>query len=485
MKNHVTFLRDQEHLMTKHRLLIGIVIFCSTFSISSLGQDSEPKGALTLTDALELTLRQSPDLSTFEWDSRIAEARRLQASYRPNPELSFEIEEIRLTDGPDSISTFGDDREVEDGGSPGLSDAEYTLSISQLVELGGKRLKRIRSAELEGDVFHREYEIARADVLAETAILFTMVLGAQDRLQLAEETLLLTTDIAKAISARVTAGQVSPIEEKRSDVQVSQARIAFEREQRTLDAARILLAASWGSENPQFSHALGALDAVVPTKSANELKAIVTNNPDLRFWTSELNRLDSLVVLEKAQRRPDLGVTVGYRARSLNSRSTSNFDLGANPQFIGNGRSGFSGSREDTFVLEFSVPLKIFNRNKGRIRESEYQVLKAGAMGRAAETRIRSQIDSIYESLKASENEMAGLKTEVLPKATSAYNDINKGYIAGKFGYLEVLDAQRTLVDARVQYLNALVFFHQDRIILERLAGIDISAMPNAAGIAN
>lgn len=45
------------------------------------------------------------------------------------------------------------------------------------------------------------------------------------------------------------------------------------------------------------------------------------------------------------------------------------------------------------------------------------------------------------------------------------------GYKLGKIGYLEVLDAQRTMANARLQYLNALTEFHLSVADLEQLTG--------------
>lgn len=456
----------------KCNFVCAIVLACVLNIPSAWAQPAEPAGPLTLSNALELALKNSPELSIFAWDDRISEARRLQAGLRPNPELGFEIEEIRLSDGSDFVSTFGTELVVEEGASAGFGEAEYTLSFSQLIELGGKRMKRVRAAELEGEVFHRSYEIARADVLSDVAAKFVKVLGAQERVLLSEEILQLTTNIANAISARVSAGQVSPIEQTRSEVQVSQAQIALGREKRLLEAARVMLAATWGADEPQFGHAVGTLEQTPKLKSGPELKAMIENTPDLLYWTSELNHLTSLVTLERAQSRPDLEVTFGYRMQSLDSRDFSSFDSGA---FQGVGRNSFSDSREDSLVLEFSLPLPLFDRNQGNVREAEYQVQKASARRNAIEFRIRSLIDSSLKRLDAVEQEIRGLRDEVLPGAEDAFNASNRGYSAGKFGYLEVLDAQRTLVDARGQYLDALVEFHQERIHLERLAGIDVS----------
>ena len=44
----------------------------------------------------------------------------------------------------------------------------------------------------------------------------------------------------------------------------------------------------------------------------------------------------------------------------------------------------------------------------------------------------------------------------------------------GKFGYLEVLDAQRTLFEVRSRYLEALARYHKLVADLERLVGRDL-----------
>ena len=462
-----------------HYLLGRIVLALTIMTTPCWGQQVSPEGALSLAQALELTLKQSPELAVYSWDTRIAEARRLQAGLRPNPELSLEVEELRFSDGPKTITTSGTDQEIEDGASGGFGQAEFTLSLSQLIELGGKRMKRIRAAEFEGDVFQREYEIARADVLAEVAILFVEVLGAQERVRLANETLTLSMDVAKAIAARVTAGQVSPIEETRATVQSNQAQIEVQHEARKLEASRYRLASMWGSNVPTFTKALGTLDETGDILSVEQLKTQVAQSPDLKYWTAELNRRDALVALERAQGKPDVGVTIGYRSQELDSYNTSTFDLGTPPTLLGQSRSGFDEGRSESFVVGVSIPLPLFNRNQGAIKEAEYQVKKASMQRRAKEVRMHALLDVAHEMLQASISEVKSLRVEVLPRAKSAYDATNQGYIAGKFGYLDVLDAQRTLVSARSQYLDSLIEYHQARARLERLAGIDISQKSN------
>jgi len=58
-----------------------------------------------------------------------------------------------------------------------------------------------------------------------------------------------------------------------------------------------------------------------------------------------------------------------------------------------------------------------------------------------------------------------------LPGAQSAFDAATKGYQLGKFSFLEVLDAQRTLFQSRAQYLQALADYQRGYADIERLIG--------------
>jgi len=86
---------------------------------------AEATGVITLRQALALALMHNRELKVFSWDVRISQARQLQASLPPNPELEVEVEEVG---GP--------------GDRSGFDGAETTIQLSQLIELGDKRKKR-------------------------------------------------------------------------------------------------------------------------------------------------------------------------------------------------------------------------------------------------------------------------------------------------------------------------------------------------------
>ena len=130
----------------------------------------EPEGVLNLTQVLALALERSPELATYSYDIRIAEAEILQASLRPNPEIQAQSENF--------------------GGSGiyrGMKSSENTLQIGQLIELSGKRQKRIDEARFGRDVATFEYESRKRDVFLTAHTAFTSVLVAQRAVAVNEE----------------------------------------------------------------------------------------------------------------------------------------------------------------------------------------------------------------------------------------------------------------------------------------------------------
>lgn len=158
-----------------------------------------PTGGITLVQALSLAFAHNPGLASFSLEVRAADAQALQAGLRPNPEFAVESENILGT-----------------GEFRGADLAETTLSVRQLIEIAGKRPKRARVALLERDLAGWDYESRKADVLADMAKSFIDVLEAQERAALTEDLLRLAEQVFEAVSLRVRAGKVSPVEETRT-----------------------------------------------------------------------------------------------------------------------------------------------------------------------------------------------------------------------------------------------------------------------------
>lgn len=404
----------------------------TTGSPSTLSQ--KPSGVLSLRQALSLALAHNPKLAVFSWEVRQGEARTLQAKLRPNPEVEIQFEDFG---GSDQFKS---------------SDAlQTTLALSQLIELGGKRLKRTRLAAIERDLKAWDYEAARIDVFAEAARAFVEVLASQEQRALSQELSRLTEQVFKAISDRVEAGAASPVEATRAGVAVSISQIELARSQRALLAARKRLAATWGSSSAVFERVDGDLYALSPIPSLEPLEKRIGQNPDLARWLLEMEQRSAVLGVQLANRIPDVTLSGGIRR--------------------------FNDTNDNALVAGFSIPLPVFNRNQGSIREAQYGLAKAREEQRSVEVLARDTLATAYEALSTSFVEATLLRDEVLPGARGAFDAITEGYRQGKFGYLEVLDAQQALFEARGRHLEALAAYHTAVADVERLIGESLETM--------
>ncbi|MCC6487460.1 MAG: TolC family protein [Candidatus Hydrogenedentes bacterium] len=462
--------------------------------------------ALSLGDALTLALEKSPRLTAFSWDVRAADARILQAGLRPNPELSVEVEEVRWTSGPSAqtqTTTFsgalerssvsipqgqgqdpleiptlktnpvlGWERESEEGTHSGFSEAEITVTLAYMIELGAKRAKRTDVAEREKATLLWDYETARADVLADAARAFVGALAAQENLALQNELVQLAEEAANTTERRVSAGAASPLENNRAEIALATTRVAQDQAVRELVAAYARLASTWGDTEVTFDSVTGTLEGVGEVPTLDSVRAEIVSNPDIARWAAEVALREARFRNERAQRISNLTVQLGFRSTGLADRSVSRygFDTGGGIGYSHTDTS-FDADRDNSLVLGFSLPLPIFDRNQGNIAAAEYMVSKTSDERRAVEASVWVLLAEAREAAAAAADEVNTLTADVMPKAEETFAKTQRGYEQGKFGYLDVLDAQRTLFDVRTSHLDALARYNAAVVDIERLTG--------------
>jgi cobalt-zinc-cadmium efflux system outer membrane protein len=121
--------------------------------------------------------------------------------------------------------------------------------------------------------------------------------------------------------------------------------------------------------------------------------------------------------------------------------------------------------------------LPIFNRNRGGILQAEFRKKRAANEQAAAQIAAETQLKSAYEALAAARVEAVALRERALPAAEAAYAGAMQAYRTGRFRYVEVLDAQRTLFELRADEIDALASYHSSAADLERLTGTPLAAL--------
>ena len=395
-----------------------------------------PTGTVSLRDAVALTLLQNPGLAAFAWETRAREARLLQAGRLPNPVITPLVQDL--------------------GGNTGLTgaadpiQAQTTIELSQLIELGGKRAARRTLAASSRDLAAWDYETARIDVLTDVSRAFTDVLAAQEAVALTAEATRLVEQVQQSVALRVVAGVVSPIEETRATVALAAVRVESARARRALEASRARLALLWGSPTAVFQSAAGDLKAEPAALPAmSELTARIEQSPELARWAAEMAQREAVLAVERSKRGVDVAVIAGYRR--------------------------YHEIDSNAFVVGASIPLPLFDRNRDGIEEARSRLAKAYEERRAVHARVAAALADAYAALASAHDEVTALRLAVLPGSQETFDAVSEGYRLGKFGYLDVLDAQRTLIGAGSQYLRALSDYHKAIANVERLIGAPLA----------
>ncbi len=392
------------------------------------------RGTLTLPQALQQAMRHNPQLASFSLEIRVREAAALQASLFPNPELDVEVENFA---GSGPLASF--------------NAMETTISVGQLIELAGKRDKRKRVAILDKDLALVTFRARQLDVFVQTVSAFNKVLAGQELVKLNRELLKLARAFKKNIAHRVQAGRLSPAELSRAEVEVARARLALQRRQKELRAARLELAAVWGSKKAAFLKVNGTLEAVFKVPALAKLKKLMEQNPDVIRWEVVAKQRQALQRLARAQRIPDPFVRMGWRT--------------------------FNESGDRAFIAGLSIPLPLFNRNQGAIQEASIRLKQSELQKRALLVQLQTQLYRSYQMLLAAYESIRTLKETIIPQAEEAFQTIGAGYRQGKFGFLDVLEAQRTLFASREAYLQNLTDYQLIRARIERLIGQSLTSV--------
>ena len=401
---------------------------------------ANPGDTVTLRDVVALALLHSPDLAAFAWETRAREARVVQAGRLPNPVIGILAEDIN-TAAPAVAS-----------GTRQIVQPQTTIQLSQLIELAGKRTARQRLAARDRDVAAWDYEAARIDVLTRVTHSFIDVLSAQEMVTLTRQSAQLVEQVQQSASARVVAGVVSPVEETKADVAVAAARVEADRALRMLETSRERLASQWGGSTATFRRAAGDLSLVPNLPSVTTLKARLTQNPELARWAVAVSQREAALAIERSKRLPDITLTAGQRR--------------------------FADVRATAYLIGASIPVPLFDRNGDAAEEAKSRLNKAYEERRAAEANVSVTLSETYRALSSAHQEVTALRETVLPLSRQIFEAVDEGYRLGRFGYLDVLDAQRTLIAARGQYLRAVSDYHKAVADVERLIGEPLSAIP-------
>lgn len=388
----------------------------------------ELRGGLTLAEALLLAESRHPALAAAPLRRQALEAQVREAGLRPAPELTVELEDLLGT-----------------GSYRGLSGAEVTVGLSQAYEASGLRDARVDVALADRDAAINTFAVERLELRAAIAHRFVSLLAEQQRLALRREAVALAEDTVAEATRRIEAGRGVRAEQARAIIALERRRLEVAEAESRVRAARRQLAHALGDPSLEPGSAQGSL---LPLPEALPLARLLDQlavAPEALRLASESRLRENELRLASLRRRP--GMTLGGGVR----RSEAEDDFG--------------------LVFSFSMPMGSAQRAAPAIDRAVAELRVSEAAGAIALLRAQAEVELQYEGLRHAAFELQALEETLIPVAGEALEDIRRLYASGRYGLLDLRDAQREWLEQRERQLDVAAGYHAHLIELQRLTG--------------
>jgi outer membrane protein, heavy metal efflux system len=440
------------------RAVAGVLGAVSTLAaLAGAARGGAPAAeALTMDDAVALVLARNRDVIAARLEIEGAELDVVAARVYPNPQVQYNLANLVLGRGNPSAS------------NPGfVGQPVQSIGVSDVIDVWAKRSARIAAART--GIEHRRFltEDALRDIVYTVRSAFADVLREQAEDQLAHEFAARYAETIRISQVRFRAGDISEAELRKIELEGLKYQNDVIEADMELDVARGKLAALLALPSPAALTArLGEIDRR-PAFDPQALTArALQQRPDLRAAGAALTAAEAELDAAKREVFPDLTFGAAY--------THSDFQV--------------SGDNPNTLGVSLSFPLPVFDRNQAGIGRARLDIRRADndaerlriEVGREVAEAVRraaraSTVLAVFE--QPAGGAVPGTPTGtsdrggMLARAETALRVAEKSYRAGAISLLELLEAQRTYLDARAEYLRALHDLRQAAVDVSHAVG--------------
>lgn len=383
-------------------------------------------GTLSLDQAIRLALNHNPQLQASDARKEAAAGRSVQARAWPNPELELSSEDMPVTRSR-------------------LAQAKHMVGVSQVVPYPGKKKADAQIGAADAAAGAAEWRLHRAELVREVKIAYCQVQTAERSAAVAADLVKVAAAAAAAAGKRNVAGEITLQEQLRAEIQLEQTKAD------TVDAGRAAAVARQELVRLLGRPELGAAQLTgAPDESAKLAllgvapSAVLAGHPAM--VAARARRDQAVATLRRAGLEPRPDVKVG----------------------VAGGRD--EAANENLMELRLSLPLPLFDRNKGKQLEAQAGVREADAAIAATQQELLAAWRSAVARYQAAAAQVSAHRERILPKSEQALRLVQTGFDEGKFGFIDLLDIQRTTAEARLAYQKKLFELNSARADLEAMA---------------
>jgi cobalt-zinc-cadmium efflux system outer membrane protein len=390
---------------------------------------------MSMEQAVALALARNHDVIASRLELETAEFDRVQAGVYPNPVFGYGLGNLvlgRATGSPPMPQ-------------PGFfGQTVHAFSISDVVDIWGKRSARLRAANRSVAFKKLLAEDAIREIVYAVRSAFADVVREQSERDLSHETRARYDETVHLSRSRFAAGDISDAELKKVELEGLRYQNAEVDAVMELDLSRQKLAAllALGSadqlpgplqetEAPRMDYAMGPL-----------IDRALMQRPDVRAAKEAKLLSDAMLAQARREADPDISLGLVY--------THSQFTV--------------SGDNSNTIGVAISVPLPIFDRNQANIGRAEVDRRRADNEGQKLVLEVRYDVAGAFRRVERAKSLLDVFNGGMLTRAESALKVAENSYRAGGISLLELLEAQRTYLETRAQFLRAVYDYRQATI---------------------
>ena len=411
--------------MRRKQLILSLTFLC--FSISLLGQQSE-NSALTLDQCISIAILKNPLVLSSMHQCRASLARVSQAKAFPQPSINYDSDlQTKFLDFKDSGESY--------------------FGLSQSVEFPGKRSLRGKIATRESNEIMADLDLLKLDVILQVKNAFYSLLLNQEKLKYAQQNLELSSDFQKKAELKFDAGDVAKVEVLRASVEASKASNEVKKASNEVKLAKAYL------------NFLLARKKYSPLEIQGELKRPAINLDLEEFTKRALSFRPEMKKISFSLEKGNLQKKQAFMTY------LPDFELGVSKHHIvGEGKWW-------DVTLSFPIPLFFWQPKKGEIAEAQANISSINNEAEHIKNSILLEVEEAYMNALTADNQIKLFEGDILTQAEEVYRMFLISYQEGEIGSIELIDARRTLLEARKSYADALYNYDVALAALEKSVG--------------
>lgn len=425
--------------MKRRRIVrsIGLVLSTVVISVSSFSQE---KKSLTLTEAIDLSIKNSKQLKSSAARIEEATAALKEAVERKLPDASVSGSYLRLNNPNINLKTKKDNGA---GGttttteSPKPSQAMYGIVNVSMPIFSGFRIKYgIESAKYLEQAARLDADNNREEVALNTIDAYNNLYKSKAAVDLVNENLQSAKERVAQFSSLEKNGLLPRNELLKSQLQVSNTELSLLDAQNNWKLANINMNLMLGlPEATELSIDSTSLQTAVNLKSIEEyVQAGLQNRKDLSAIDYRKKAAATAIKISQGEKYPGLALTGGYVAANI-------------PQVL-------TITNAVNLGLGVQYNLSSLWKNSSKVKQAEAREKEVAASEELLADAIRLQVNQAYQNYLSSRKKIEVYQTAIV-QATENYRIVNNKYQNSLATTTELLDADVAQLQARLNYAFA------------------------------